>query len=82
MTDFAEGRMNGPAFESRFLEMFRAHRNGPMPYAVDLTFYAVDAYCADPALRDTDDIDEGQLRDQVRGYLARLDEPWPEPGRN
>jgi hypothetical protein len=35
-------------------------------------FFAVDAFCADPALREAEDIDEDQLRARVRAALAAL----------
>jgi len=75
-----DGDMDGPAFETAFIRAYNAARlPGDMPYAMDLLFYEVDAYCADPALRGPEDIDEAQLKSAARALLARIDEPWPRP---
>ncbi len=76
---FVDGAIDAPAFEQQFLAMWREGRDAGARerYAVDLLFYEVDAYCADPALRDEHDIDEAELRAAARRCLARWDEPWP-----
>lgn len=76
---FADGALDGPIFERRFLDLRREEieRGESQRFAVDLLFYEVDAYCADPALRDAEDIDEAELRRQAVRCLARWDEPWP-----
>lgn len=76
---FAEGALDGPTFERRFLALRRGEIDrGESPrFAVDLLFYEVDAFCADPALRGPEDIDEAELRRQAQRCLARWDEPWP-----
>lgn len=77
---FLDGDMDGPAFETAFIAAYNAARlPGDVPYAMDLLFYEVDAYCADPALRGPEDIDEAQLRAAARALLARIDEPWSRP---
>ena len=75
---FIDGDMDAPAFETAFIRAYHMARlPGDVPYAMDLLFYEVDAYCADPALRGPDDIDEAQLKAVARALLARIDEPWP-----
>ncbi len=76
---FVEGRIDGPTFERRFLDVRRneVNRGLSQRYAVDLLFYEVDAYCADPSLAGPDDIDEDQLRREASRCLGRWSEPWP-----
>ena len=76
---FVDGRIDGPDFEARFLAMRRDEiaRGESQRYAVERLFYEVDAYCADPALRDDGDIDEVTLREEARRCLAGWEEPWP-----
>ncbi len=83
LESFVEGRMSGPDFERAFLDAWRHDRDNGIRVAraVDTLFYEVDAYCADPALRGPNDIDEAALLAATREALARFDEPWPErPG--
>lgn len=82
LADFVAGRTDGPGFERKFLAAHRAavEAGQSVPYAVDLMFYEVDAYCADPALRDAADLDESQLREAATRLVSRLDEPWPDLG--
>ena len=75
-----DGDMDAPAFETAFIGAYNAARlPGDVPYTMDLLFYEVDAYCADPALRGPNDIDDAQLRAAARALVARIDESWPEP---
>lgn len=78
---FVEGKMTGPEFERAFILAHRhaAEHGETIPYAMDLLFYEVDAYCADPALRGPEDIDEVELRAAAIRLLGRLDEKWPRP---
>lgn len=77
---FVEARIDGPTFERLFLDMRTAEidRGLSQRYAVDLLFYEVDAYCADPTLFGPDDIDEEQLRIEAKACLVRWEAPWPE----
>ncbi|RUT34619.1 hypothetical protein EMQ25_01245 [Arsenicitalea aurantiaca] len=79
MADFIDGAMDGVAFERAYLEASRAavEAGDRVPYAADLMFYEVDAFCADPALRGEGDLDEAGLRQAARELVRRLDEPWP-----
>lgn len=76
---FVDGLIDGPTFERRFLEIRREEVNQGLSqhYVVDLLFYEVDAYCADPSLAGPDDIDEDQLRREASKCLERWSEPWP-----
>jgi hypothetical protein len=77
---FLEGEMDAPAFETAFIRAYNMARlPGDVPYTMDLLFYEVDAYCADPALRGPEDIDDVQLKAAARALVARIDEPWPRP---
>lgn len=83
MQRFIDGALDGPRFERGFLDAFREKRDAGerVPYAADLMFYEVDAYCADPALRGENDLDEAGLRNAARRLITRMDEPWPKlPG--
>ncbi|SFZ83666.1 self-protective colicin-like immunity [Devosia enhydra] len=79
MQALLDGEMDGPQFQDEFLAASRdaTARGERVPYAADLMFYEVDAYCADPALRGENDLDEAGLRDAARRLITRLDEPWP-----
>jgi hypothetical protein len=76
---FVEARIDGPTFERRFLDIRgeEINRGLSQRYAVDLLFYEVDTYCADPALAGPDDINEDQLRREAVRCLERWSEPWP-----
>ena len=77
--DFVAGRLDGACFEQRFSDATRTATNvgESVPYAVDLLFYDLDAYSADPALRGEGDNDGDSLRSVAQQLLARIDEPWP-----
>jgi len=79
IADFVDGLMDAPTFERRFLDLRRdeVNRGLSQRYTVDLLFYELDAYCADPSLAGPDDIDEDQLRHEARKCLQRWAEPWP-----
>lgn len=79
MRRLVTGDLDGPAFERAYLDAMReaGRKATPVPYAADLMFYEVDAYCADPALRGEGDLDEAGLRAAAERLLGRLDEPWP-----
>jgi hypothetical protein len=72
---FVEGRKTAAAFEKEFLSLFKRDttRRPTAVYTVlnDL-FSDVDAFCADPSLRDPDDLDEDQLRENSKTALQAL----------
>lgn len=73
--EFAAGRMSALAFESRFLAEFKGTSLGEDDYLLlRELFWAVEEFCADPALRDTGDLDEEGLREQVRVFMHRVRE--------
>lgn len=75
------GERDAPAFERDFLELRReddAVVFGVVGEVLDEIFYDLDAYVAEPELRDgPEDLDDDQLRERVRGQLARLERPPP-----
>lgn len=82
LSAFADGAVGGPAFERAFLDLWRlaGDAGDRVPYAIDLLFYEVDAYCADPLLFQDGDNTEDMLMDHARAALARLHAPWPDRG--
>jgi hypothetical protein len=77
--DFVNGRLDAPTFERRYIELYRleAVRGASIRFAVDQLFYEVDAYCADPALRGPQDIDQVELQRAAEKALRDWDLPWP-----
>ena len=65
ISSFVDGKKAAGEFEAEFLREFKQEtvRFGALIFdALDELFADVDAYCADPDLRDDDDLDEEQLR--------------------
>lgn len=72
---FVAGRISATEFERRYLEAFKhAARIEPEAVflALDALFADVDAYCGDPTLRRSGDLDEAQLLERARQALARI----------
>lgn len=68
LNQFVSGAITAPEFEMSYLEMFRnyfKHDEKDIPIfawrVLNELFLDTDAYCADPDLRDEDDLDEKQL---------------------
>ena len=64
----------------QFLDLFKAdetRRRDATFRALNDLFFAVDACRADPALQDTDDFYEAQLRDRVAIALVAISTPSP-----
>jgi len=62
-------------FEQQYLELFKTdnERRVESVYNIlDKLFADVDAFCADPELRDEDDIDEDELRRKCKDALEKL----------
>ncbi len=76
MRAFVATEISVTDFERRYIDLFGddelAHPEPTFRVLNDL-FFAVDAFCADPVLRDVADLDEDQLRVQVRMALTVLD---------
>lgn len=75
MKAFLGDKMSGQEFERRYLDLFGndvVERPLETFQALNDVFFAVDAYCADPTLREPDDLDEDQLRARVDVSLAAL----------
>ena len=75
MRAFLRGELTAIEFERRYIALFgedEAIRPEPTFRVLNDLFFAVDAFCADSALRDADDLDEDQLRARVRAALATL----------
>jgi Bacterial self-protective colicin-like immunity len=72
-------RITSAEFEENYLVLFRnepADAGLPLSIStiIDELFYAVDAYCEDPSIRDEDDIDEHQLRESAQIAHKKLKE--------
>ncbi len=67
-----DGRITGPAFEEQFLKLWRLYRDNHVATSstVDELFTEVDAYCADPELREEGDLDDAGLRAAVGAFLG------------
>ena len=74
MKSFVENKIDANEFERRYLSMFKSDTNSwtEAEYeTLNNLFGEVDAFCADPELRDEGDIDEEQLREATRKTLAK-----------
>jgi hypothetical protein len=72
---FTNGAMSAQDFEAQFLKLFKNDTTdwSDVEYAaLDELFGAVDAFCADPTLRDETDLDEQQLLDAGRIAMEKL----------
>lgn len=78
---FLDGRIEVLEFESRYLAMFKTEHR-PMSEEtfriLDRLFADVDAFCADPTLRDEHDLDEEGLR-QATSQARRALDPSASP---
>ena len=75
MRSFVENKITVYEFERRYLAMFKADKNTwtEAEYeTLNNLFSDVDAFCANPELRDDNDIDEDQLREATELTLAKL----------
>jgi hypothetical protein len=72
---FLINAIDAQQFESGFLEKFKndsAEFPDDVFQLLDEMFGAVDAFCADPELRDEHDLTEKQLRSKAAEILAKL----------
>ena len=75
MKSFVENKIDAKEFEGRYLSMFKSDTNSwtEAEYEnLNSLFAEVDAFCADPQLRDENDIDEEQLKEATRMTLMKL----------
>ena len=77
ISDFVERRIDERAFHDGFFELWHAAQkaNQHVPSPVETLFYVVEAYCPDPALRDSDSLyeaDDAELRDAAGNALPQL----------
>lgn len=72
---FLDNKISASTFEREYLNMFK---NDPTTWSeeeytvLNDLFGDVDAFCADPSLRDKDDLDENQLRQQSEKAVIKL----------
>jgi uncharacterized protein (DUF1684 family) len=77
IAQFIARHIDVDAFHDRFFELRRAslHAAQEIPEPVERLFYAVEAYCPDPALRDPAsryEADEAEVRNEAQLAWARL----------
>lgn len=72
---FLDGQISALTFERVYLEMFKndwtAWAEEEYEVLNDL-FIDIDAFCADPELRDPEDLDEEQLRQRAKTAIEKL----------
>lgn len=72
---FVTGEISAVQFEDAYLTLFRNETKYiPKEFAsaINETFYDVDAYVADPALREDGDLDDLQLKERVAASTEKL----------
>jgi hypothetical protein len=75
MEAFIHKKIAAVDFERQYLELFKLDNTAWSDaefVVLDRLFAAVDAFCADPSLRDSEDLDEEQLRQEVQKTFAKL----------
>ena len=75
LADFVGNKVSIDQFECEFLLQFKSETRVLPATVFDLLnqiFYAVDAYCSDPKLRNTDDLSETELRAICSSLLTQL----------
>lgn len=75
--EFLAGDIDARTFERRYLEAWSSappHGPGPLFDVLEGLFLDVDAYCADPELRDEGDLDDDALRLSAQKARRRLSE--------
>jgi hypothetical protein len=73
MRRFVDGQIDALAFERAYLDMFKTEKETLTEdefQVLDTLFSDVDAFCDDPALLGTDDLDAQQLRAKCSEALA------------
>ena len=75
ITEFLEGKILAEQFEKMYLNLFAndvTHWSEVEYLVLDKLFSDVEEFCSDPDLRDENDLDENQLRDQAQIALDKL----------
>ncbi len=75
LESFTSDQIDAPQFEKSFLELFKndSSQFDESAYEVlDHLFYDVEDFCADPAIRDEEDLDEAQLKTKSKKHLEEL----------
>jgi hypothetical protein len=75
ISSFVTDKITATDFEREYLKLFKADET-EWPEAefaiLDELFGEVDAFCADPQLRDENDLDEYELKERCKVALERL----------
>lgn len=72
---FVSGEIAAPQFEALYLEFFKNESeifSERIFGVLNELFLDVDAYCSDPSLRDTGDIDDKELLERAKSALRKL----------
>lgn len=75
LTAFIADKIDVLNFEKKFLQLFKNETRtlSRTEFKIlDRLFADVDAYCADPQLRDKEDLNEIELREKCKAALQRL----------
>lgn len=75
LSSFVSDKIAATDFEREYLKLFKADETEwpEAEFAVlDELFGQVDAFCADPQLRDENDLDEYELKERSKIMLERL----------
>ena len=75
LTAFISKKISVLRFEQKFLQLFKSEEtdlSGVEFKILDRLFADVDAFCADPQLREKGDLDEGELREKCKVALLQL----------
>lgn len=76
MRNFSTGVLSAGQFEEKFLNLFKSDisRRPEKEFTIlDKLFADVDAFCADPEIRDEEDLSEDDLRQSVLRALRDLE---------
>jgi hypothetical protein len=72
---FVGGEISAQVFQQRYLPLFKSDDSAfpePIFLILDKLFSDVDCYCSDPAIRDSEELDDEQLRECTETAFAAL----------
>lgn len=76
LEDLEGGRISAADFQLKYLKAFKNDTTDWSEEEFEIlnneVFWAAEAFCGDPDLRDEDDIDEQQMRDVCNNALERI----------